>query len=236
MAKDGNITAYGKYLLGDKIVNSKKSASQRVYRKLFNAIVSGVIRPGDRLLEEEISNNLDVSRTPVRQALRVLERERLVKIIPYRGAVASTLSYEEAEELFEVSLSFEEFICGKAAQNASEADIDRLKDMLSQYERSYVDRDYENMQRLDYTFHIAIAEIAGNKFAQEIYTGIRAKMNIISIMTLSLINRPQSTLDEHRGILDALAENNEELAKEKVRNHIEQIAVVTLERLKKRLY
>ena len=225
-----------KIYLKARFMDKRKSVGWRVYKTLFNAIVSGVIRPGDRLLEEEISNRLNVSRTPVRQALRVLERERLVEIIPYRGAVASTLSYGEAKELFEVSLSFEEFICGKAAQHVDSAGIDRLRDILDQYERSYANRNYENMQRLDYTFHIAIAEIAGNKFAQEIYTGIRAKMNIISIMTLSLINRPRSTLNEHRGVLSALEKRDKKLAKEKIKDHIEQISMVTLERLKKRPY
>lgn len=205
---------------------------EKVYQKLFEAIIVGRLMPGERILEEEISSKLEISRTPVRQAMRKLEEQNLIKIIPYKGAVVSEISYEEAVDLLEMCKVMEEFLCEKAAKNASREDIEKIKETLDKYQEAYRNGDFEGMQMMNFQFHTLISKSAGNKLAESVYRNIRARMNLISLITLPFSNRDRLTFQEHREIAEAIEQGDPERAKKSAIKHIEGVTRVTLEKIK----
>jgi DNA-binding GntR family transcriptional regulator len=106
-----------------------------VYHIVRNDIIRGVYKPGDRLQEEQLAEQLGTSRTPVREALRKLEVERFVSYTPHRGTVVTAVSIDEVEELYQVRMMLEAFIAKRAAINSTHDDIRKLRKALSNCEK-----------------------------------------------------------------------------------------------------
>lgn len=197
---------------------------QKIYQRLFNAILTGKLKPGERLLEEEISSKLKVSRTPVREAIKELEMQKLVTITPYKGAVVSQATYEEARDLLEVCTVLENYFCRKATEKCTDNNIKQIMESLEKYEAAYKDNNLEEMMIMDFKFHTLISEISGNKAATEVYNIVRARMNIIRLMTLPFFDRGKLSLLEHMEIAKAIEERSPEKATEKALKHMEEIS------------
>ena len=116
-----------------KIKARRSVKIKMVYEKLHNAIVKGEIKPGERILEEDISKKLNVSRTPVRLALNELSKLNLISITPYKGAVVTYLSPHEAQEIIEVCALLDQYLCRSAAQSANLEQLCQLKNNLDNF-------------------------------------------------------------------------------------------------------
>ena len=141
------------------------SQGEAAYHRLYEAIRSGDFRPGDRLREIEVAKRLDLSRTPVREALRKLESDGIVEHRPRLGAVIRTLTPSEVVELYEMRLVLERTAAQMAAKHANDAEIDLLNDINDQI--AALGDDTQQAAALNQDFHHRIYLASRNRFLLE---------------------------------------------------------------------
>lgn len=188
-------------------------------------ILSGELFPGQRLIEAQLAKDLQVSRTPIREALGQLQRESLVTIDPSQGLQVSKFSAEDAAQLYECRIALERVSVTAACQNATATQLRKLQRLVQQSEKMAETKPSPllNFQLLDldYQFHRLIAEMSGNLWLQSVLDQIFDKMMLLRIQTLQ---QNQSVLDiraEHLYIYEAIAQRNSETAATAVINHLE---------------
>jgi len=182
---------------------------EEVYQRIRKAIMNGEYRPGEHLHEEQLATQLGTSRTPVREALRKLEVEKLVIHHPHRGTVVSELSLDEIEELYEIRTLIEAFIAKRAAQNATPEDVVRLKKLLDDEEQT-TERD-TTMDAID-AYNKAVMEIANCPSIADLNFKVREILSRMIISGHLHPNRRAIAQKEHRDIVGAIANNDSDLA------------------------
>ena len=148
-------------------VKPRTDQGDRAYQKIREGIAAGRYRPGERLVEADIARLASVSRTPVRQALRCLERDGVVRIERRRGASVRTLTTEQISDLYELRARLEAFACELAARRAGESDrseLVRLSDAFDAAARDDVDDDFAAVRSSNAALHHKVSEISGNPF------------------------------------------------------------------------
>lgn len=173
-------------------------------------ITAGEHRPGERLIEDRLADDLGVSRNPVREALRVLEVEGYVELIPRRGAVVATLSRGAVEDIFEVRSALEALGARLAARRATPARVAALGQVLDESDRALAGGDVRRLPTLNTRFHELVLETAGNELLRETMTPLRGRMQWIFSRTVA--GRAPHSLAEHRALYEAVAAGDEERA------------------------
>ncbi|MEJ2027604.1 MAG: GntR family transcriptional regulator [Limibacillus sp.] len=186
-----------------------KSASSHVdaYDQLLAAIDSGELPPGSRLRESQLAERFGISRTPVREALRRLEAQGLVAHEPHRGVVVAQLDYDQLGELYAVREVLEGTAARLAARHASPEEIEILRDLVA---------DHEANKR----FHRQINRACHNRYLNAMLENMRVNLALLSGTTFTLAERRQVVAAEHAGIVEAIAEGDEEKAEMLARRHI----------------
>ena len=136
----------------------------QVLAELRRRIVDGDYAQGERLTENRLADDFGVSRNPVREALRVVETEGFVQILPRRGAVVATLDELAIRDLFAVREQLETLAAGLAAERATEADVARLRDLLEQASAATEAEDFDQVAELNSALHLAVIDISGNRW------------------------------------------------------------------------
>lgn len=177
---------------------------QRVVEALRAAILSGRFEPGDRLIEERISQELDTSRGPVREALRQLEHEGLVQSFPYRGAVVLGVSEEEVHEvLIPIRLTLERFSFAKALERMSDADFADLGRLVWVMEQAASAGDLHKVVEADLSFHEVVIGHAGQPHAVQIWRSIAPRVRAY-FLRHGKFRDLEVIVDEHRELLTTL--------------------------------
>jgi DNA-binding GntR family transcriptional regulator len=166
-------------------------------------IASGVHRPGERLVEDRLADELGVSRNPVREALRALEVEGYVELIPRRGAVVADLSPEVVAEIFEVRGALEALGARLAAQRAAPAQVRRLERLLDTATQALDRDDLRRLPDLNTRFHQLVLDMGGNTLLGETMAPLRGRTQWIFSRTVG--DRAARSLAEHRELADAIA-------------------------------
>jgi len=212
--------------------NKNKNLKEDVYEKIFKAIVKGNLVPGERIIEKEIANKMSISRTPVRQALKKLEEQKLIEISPYKGAIVKDIGYDETIDLLKTREVIETYLCKEAAKKITKKEITKLNEILNSYEKAYENHNYEEMLMKNFEFHTYIAQISDNKVAEDIYENLRARLNILTSKSLPFADRDLLTFEEHRKIVEALENKDTKKVIQSIKNHNENIKEVLLKRFK----
>ncbi|MGH2684287.1 MAG: GntR family transcriptional regulator, partial [Actinomycetota bacterium] len=144
-----------------------------------DGIVSGQHPPGSRLVEEHLASELGVSRNPVREALRVLEAEGYVEMIPRRGAVVATLSASEASEIFEVRTALEALAARLAARKATGGDAAELDRLIAASQKALRKKDGRALSTLNTQFHQEVLRLAKNGYLRDVMMPLRGRMQWI---------------------------------------------------------
>ena len=147
-----------------------------VFNNLRDAILKGQLKPGERLLENHLADKLGVSRTPVREALRMLEQENLVELIPRRGAQVLDISAEDIKNILEIRSALEVVSIRHACQKMDNDSLKELKKHNAEFEAAFEARDYEGVATADEKFHDVIFSAAGNKRLVVIISNIQAQV------------------------------------------------------------
>jgi len=194
------------------------SGAQVVYRTLYERITSLQLTPGTRLHETELAASLAVSRTPLREALRMLLADGLVHQLPTGGMVVAPLDPQEMRHIYEVRSVLEGVVARQACEALTDAavlDLERLVDQMSRLV------DYpEEMLRLGNAFHARLLDLSGNRYAAQMLQLLRGHLSRYQALTATIDPRRRQALGEHSGILDALRDRNAELVERRMRFHV----------------
>lgn len=180
------------------------------FAKLMEAIKSGVLQPGDRLREVDIADRFALSRTPVREALRRLEAEKIIEHRPRIGAVIRTLDQTEVVELYEMRLVLERTAAEMAAKHASEAEVDSLAALNEQIAAAV--HDPTRAAAINQQFHRSIYLAARNRFLLESARALTNAMLLLGPTTLADEDRIKTVVAQHVAIIDAIARGDIEAA------------------------
>jgi len=194
----------------DKLGAKHPTLRQAVTEAIRQSIFSGKYQPGERLVEEQLANELGVSRYPVGEALRALQAEGLVEISPRRGAAVTKVSEEEANEIVELRASLEGLCARLATRRCSPDDRLGIADLLSRGESASAAGDNEALAALHTEVHALMARIGRNRHLNEFIQSLRDKT--AWLYSTSLGWRARQSWAEHAAILAAVASGDEDLA------------------------
>lgn len=199
----------------------------KAYKRIKEMIVSGELKPGQKLLQEEMANLLGVSRTPLLQAIGKLERENLVLTIPRRGSHVRHFSEQEFLDVFDIRGQLEPMGAYQAAKHIDDDGLELLANLIECQRRAASHNKAHELHEADKEFHLAIMRSSGNHFLHDI---LRAYANALCDSE-RLLKSPQQRIDEHENILSALREHDPLSARELMYYHINGGARAKLESL-----
>lgn len=213
-------------------LDNYKPLRELVFESLREAIIEGRLKPNERLMEIQLAEEMGVSRTPVREALRKLELEGFVVMVPRKGAYVAGISMKDIVDVFEVRAALEALAAGLAAERITEEELDQLERYLVQiYELSEGDN-INAIVEGDTNFHDVIYRASRNQRLVQIITHLQEQIQRFRTTSLSQPGRTRVALEEHKKIVEAVAERNVELAQHLAREHIENAEQSLLNTLK----
>ena len=162
--------------LSPVVVNSYQPLREIVCEVLRDAIRSGILKPGEWLKENDLADELLVSRTPVREAIRKLEQEGYVVTVPRRGAYVASVSIRDINEIFEIRAALEALACELAAERITEDEQERLERLLVAIGRAIEEHDMERIVRTDIEFHELLYQAARNERLLTIIGNLREQI------------------------------------------------------------
>lgn len=198
----------------------------QVLAELRRRIVDGDYAQGERLTENRLADDFGVSRNPVREALRVVETEGFVQILPRRGAVVVTLDELAIRDLFAVRERLETLAAGLAAERATEADVARLRELLAQASAATDAKDFDQVAELNSALHLAVIDISGNRWLASLSAAMYHHVHWV--FRLGAAQRAPHSWEEHIRVVDAIAAGDPAAASEAARQHVEAAAAAAL--------
>lgn len=205
-----------------KDIRLKMPVSYRVYKKIKHDILENRLKPGEKLVEEDLAAEMKVSRTPVREALKQLDQDGLVTYFPRRGSVVSEISIEDAEDLYEVREVLEGLSIKQLCLNISDEELKRLEDIILRMDDAMANNDYEQMRQLHKEWSDTTLELTNSKllkrFLKIIYENLVRLRKISLYMPDQSIDAYKETKDIFLAIVSKDPEESERLARLHVRN------------------
>jgi DNA-binding GntR family transcriptional regulator len=191
-------------MTADIISIPRASLHEQVAYRLRELLVEGHIAPGAKLNERELAERLNVSRTPLREAIKMLAAEGLVELLPNRGAVAVSLSEQDVLDTFEVMAGLEGMSGELAAQRISDAELLEIKALHYEMLAAHTRHDLSGYYRLNAQIHQAINQAAKNPVLQTTYTQVNARLQALRFRSNQDEAKWKSAVDEHGQMIDAL--------------------------------
>ena len=218
-----------------KEVTDKYSLRGQVFHKIREDILSGEYHQNEELKEASIGNELGVSRTPVREALRQLELEGLVNIIPNKGAYVTGISAKDIQDIY-VIRSYLEGLCAKGAcEYITKPQLEELDEIIYLSEFHAKKEHYDQLLELDNRFHEVLYEASNSKILDHVLSDFHHYVQRVRKVTLSSMARVNDSNAEHRAIVEVLKEKDGEraevLAHEHMLNTIKNISEKGLENI-----
>lgn len=192
---------------------------EEVTSRLRDLIVENQLRPGDRVQELEIAARLGVSRTPVREALKVLASEGLVDMQPLRGAIVRAFSAKDAQDMLRVIALLEEFAAREAC-SAPQADIDAVLALHERMREQYRQRNRQAYFALNQEIHTAVVALARNDTLAMLHAILGKRMRRIRYVGNSLRDNWDAAMAEHEAMMQALAARDAEAMALAMRTHL----------------
>jgi DNA-binding GntR family transcriptional regulator len=197
-----------------------RTVQQEVVEKLRYAILSGVFQPGHRLIESQLCESLGVSRPSLREALRSLQAERLIEIIPNRGPQVPVLSWRDAEEIYEVRELLEGEAAARCALTIHDEDIAALKGCIDAFRRAVHQNDPVEQVNIANGFFAIILRNCGNKIIEEVEASLLARVTFLRARSMSLPDRLKKSHDEIKVIYNAIRERDPQKARKAAQQHV----------------
>lgn len=188
------------------------------YERLLALIVEGELRPGERLVEGSLGTRLGMSRSPVREALKLLEQDGFVTTSQFVGARVAVLGPEEAKEVFELRIVLEALAAKRAAEYSSAQDCQELQDILDEASAAIDGEDYADLARENLKFHAKVAELSRSSELQRVLN--RLSFKIEWLFHDYVHARGRAACSEHTALLEAIRAHDGDLAEALARTHI----------------
>ena len=205
----------------DMKINEYLPLRDIVFQTIRKAILNGELEPGERLMETQLGEKLGVSRTPIREAIRKLELEGLVVMVPRKGAQVAQFTIKDIEDVLQVRASLEALAAKLACKHMDERSFLKLQLIITEYEYAAKEDDIEVMIQKDIEFHDTIALASQNDKLIQLYNNMREQVQRYRIAYLKNTEQSNSVIAEHNEILKALKNREEEVASNLATQHIE---------------
>lgn len=196
--------------------------------RIREAIASGHFKPGQRLVERELCEQIGVGRTSVREALRQLEAEGLVVTVPHRGPEVSSINFEEAKQLYDVRALLEGFAGRAIAEQGSDEAIEELRQAVSGFRKAAEGGDRAQLVAAKTRFYSALMEGAGNVFVKQSLTMLHNRITLLRFTSMTQEGRLKDSVAEIEAIFAAIAARDGARAEQSCRHHIAKAAEVAL--------
>lgn len=192
-----------------------------VFNTLRKAILTGELKPGERLMEIHLANRLGVSRTPIREAIRKLELEGLVIMIPRRGAEVAQITEKSLKDVLEVRRALDVLCVELACDRISQEEKERLKDACGDFARATKTGDTTVIARADVIFHDIIVQATGNQRLIQLINNLSEQMYRYRFEYIKDESGHENLVNEHRMIYESIMNGDREKAAAAARLHID---------------
>lgn len=199
----------------------RRPLHNEVAERLRDLITRGELSPGERLNERLLTQRFGISRTPFREAVRLLAAEGLVKLLPNRGAIVAPVTRADAEDLFQVMAALEALGGELACQRASDASIAKVRELHEQMRVCHARRDLDAYFDFNQRIHQTIIDCARNTELTDVYRRISVRIRRVRYMANLSGERWDRAMDEHEQILDALVQRDSQRLKALLAVHLE---------------
>lgn len=206
------------------MIEKQLSYKFKVYQKIKEDIITGVYSQGEILNERKLSEELGISRTPIREALQLLNRDGWIINETYKGAVVRTFDENYINNVLKVREPLEIVAVEGAINNITKEDINYLEKLLDKQEKSLINYKPKDFMNLDRELHLKICNLSKNEILIGVLRNINDIIRILGIQALSVPERNKSTLKEHRDIVEAIKIGNVEQARICMQRHMEETA------------
>jgi DNA-binding GntR family transcriptional regulator len=182
----------------------RRSLHGELVTEIRRMIVERALVPGDKIAEQALSLRLGVSRTPLREALKVLAAEGLIQLLPNRGAVVASITAKEIDELFPILGALEALAGESAVRNATDADVARLRELHDTMIVHYRKNEELPYLKLNRQFHEELFHLAGNDALMEIYRQVLVRIHSVRFIVKKSASEWRAAVDDHERIIDAI--------------------------------
>jgi len=203
-------------------LDSYQPLREVVCETLRDAIRKGVLKPGERLMEIQLAEELGVSRTPVREAIRKLELEGYVIMMPRRGTYVANLSIRDVNEVFEIRTSLDSLASGLAAERITDEELERLQRLLVLIGEYIEENNMEKIVETDTEFHDILYQASRNTRLVGIIFNLREQLTRFRSTSMAYPGRLKETLEEHRHLVEAIAQGDALEAQRAAEEHMEK--------------
>ncbi len=215
-------------------LDSYKPLREVVAETLREAIVNGALKPGERLMEIQLAEELGVSRTPVREAIRKLELEGFVVMIPRRGTYVADLSIKDINEVFEIRTALDVLAAGLAVERITEDELEQLERLLVEIGELIEGDDIDKIVEVDSQFHDILYRASRNDRLVGIINNLREQFTRFRSISIQYPGRMKISVEEHCHLVEAIAARNTDLAQQIAREHMENSEQTLLQDLNER--
>lgn len=192
-----------------------------VFNTLRKAILTGTLKPGERLMEVHLANKLGVSRTPIREAIRKLELEGLVIMIPRRGAEVAQITEKSLKDVLEVRRALDVLSVELACDRITEEETATLKKACDDFERAVRGKDVSVIATADVALHDIIVKATGNQRLQQLVNNLAEQMYRYRFVYIKDESQHDKLVREHKEIFESIADRDKERASKAARIHID---------------
>lgn len=197
-----------------------ESLSQEVARRIRDMIRKGNLKKGDRVIEKPLCEALGVSRTPLREALRILSSDGLIELIPNRGAFVTEPTINDISEMFWV-MSILEGTCARlCAEKITDGGLKKLEKLYRKLEKHAEDKHHEQYMAVNHRYHTLVQELAGSKILSEVISGLRQRILLYRYRQIYGPNRLKTSMEEHRALQEAFRKKDPEQAERLMKEHL----------------
>jgi DNA-binding GntR family transcriptional regulator len=210
-----------------------ESIATGVSRIIREAIILGRLKPGEKIIENELAKQMGISRSPIRDAFRVLEKEGLVTLYPRRGVRVTEISLKDLKEIYALRANLESLAFNMALSNIKPAQVGRIESLLKTMSVKTKKKDIEGVGKLNEQFHDFILKMSDNDRLNQLVHSLRNQIRRYRMASLSLPGRLEEALVEHQKIVDAFKLRNSALTEKLVKEHILQGGKKLIESMEK---
>ena len=204
-----------------------------VFNTLRQAILTGELKPGERLMEIHLANRLGVSRTPIREAIRKLELEGLVTMIPRRGAEVAQITEKSLQDVLEVRRTLDALSVELACERISAEEIEQLEAACTKVEEAIAGKDLKKIAQADVAFHDIIVKATRNTRLVQMVNNLSEQMYRYRFEYIKDESKHGSLMDEHRIICESLKKGDKATASKTAKLHIDNQEISVMEQIKK---
>jgi DNA-binding GntR family transcriptional regulator len=196
-----------------------------VFNTLREAILKGDIKPGERLMELQLASKLGVSRTPIREAIRMLEQEGLAVTVPRKGAEVAKMTLKDMEDVLEIREALDELAVRIACEKISEEQLEHLGDIKEQFENNTIAGDVKEIAAADVSFHDVIYEATDNPKLVTLLNNLREQVYRYRVEYIKDPKNYPTLIKEHEAIVNGLKTRDKDAATLAMHEHVENQAV-----------